>query len=135
MLDNGKVDSDCVLLIDEMYLQKGVQYQGGSLVGADEDGKMYTGIVVFMVVSLKKSVPFVIKACPESKISGDWLSLQIEETLKTIFNSAFNVWAVITDKNLRNKYGEENNSLSFNFDVYTIYMTVHLVKNIRKTIS
>ena len=67
MLDNGKVDPDCLLLIDEMYLQKGVQYQGGSLVGADENGELYTGIVVFMVVSLKKSVPFAIKACPESK--------------------------------------------------------------------
>ena len=70
MLDNGKVDPDCVLLIDKMYLQKGVQYQGGSLVGAYENGELYTVIVVFMVVSLKKSVPFAIKACPESKISG-----------------------------------------------------------------
>ena len=129
MLDNGKVDPDCVLLIDEMYLQKGVQYQGGSPVDADENGELYTGIVVFMVVSLKKSVPFAIKACPESKISGDWLSLQIEETLRTIFNAAFNVWAVITDnhavnvlsfKNLRNKYGEKNNSLSFNFDGHKV---------------
>ena len=146
MLNNGKVDPDCVLLIDEMYLQKGVQYQGGSLVGADENGELYTGIVVFMVVSLKKSVPFAIKACPESKISGDWLSLQIEETLRTIFNAAFNVWAVITDihavnvlsfKNLRNKYGEKNNSLSFNFDghkVYNLYDSVHLVKNIRNNL-
>ena len=130
------------LLINEMYLQKG----GGSLVGADENGELYTGIVVFMVVSLKKSVPFAIKACPESKISGDSLSLQIEETLRTIFNAAFNVWAVITDihavnvlsfKNLRNKYGEKNNSLSFNFDghkVYNLYDSVHLVKNIRNNL-
>ena len=74
---------------------KGVQYQDGSLVSADENGELYTGIVVFMVVSLKKSVPFAIKACPESRISGDWLSLQIEETLRTILNAAFNVWAVM----------------------------------------
>ena len=84
-----------------------------------------------------------LKPVQSQKISGDWLSLQIEETLRRIFNAAFNVWAVITDnhavnvlsfKNLRNKYGEKNNSLSFNFDghkVYNLYDSVHLVKNIR----
>ena len=35
MLHNEQISSDCVLLIDEMYLQKGVQYHVGSLVGAD----------------------------------------------------------------------------------------------------
>ena len=84
-----------------------------------------------------------LKPVQSQKSSGDWLSLQIEETLRTIFNAAFNVWAVITDnhavnvlsfKNLRNKYGEKNNSLSINFDghkVYNLYDSVHLVKNIR----
>ena len=35
LLQNEQVSSDCVLLIDDMYLQKGGQYHGGSLVGAD----------------------------------------------------------------------------------------------------
>ena len=57
-----------------MYLQKGVQWHEGSLVGADRDGELYTGIMVFMIVSLKQSISFVVKACPEYKISGQWLA-------------------------------------------------------------
>ena len=102
MLHNEQISSDCVLLIDEMYLQKGVEYHGGSLVGADRDGELYTGIMVFMIVSLKKSIPFVVKACPEYKISGQWLSMQIEESLETLFESSFNVKAVITDNHSTN---------------------------------
>jgi hypothetical protein len=74
LLENGSISADCVVLIDEMYLQKGVQYHGGSLIGADDDGNFYSGIVVFMVVSLKESIPFVIKACPEFQISGSMIS-------------------------------------------------------------
>ena len=74
MLEKGEVSSDCVLLVDEKHLQKGVQYHdGGSLVGADENGELYTGVMVFMVVGLKESIPFVVKAFPEFKISGEWL--------------------------------------------------------------
>ena len=85
MLEKGEFSTDCVLLVDEMHLQKGVQYHGGSLVGADENGELYTGVMVFMVVGLKESIPFVVKACPEFKMSGKWLSEEIEDTLKTLF--------------------------------------------------
>ena len=146
LLENGKVSSDCVLLVDEMYLQKGVQYHGGSLVGVDKAGELYTGIVAFMIVSLKESIPFVVKACPEVKISGNWLASEIEETLETMLNAGFNVRSVITDnhsvnvlafKNLRAKYGEANNVLSFQFNgrkVYNLYDSVHLIKNIRNNL-
>ena len=61
MMETGKVSDDYVLLVDEMYLQKNVQYHGGSFIG-DDDGNLYSGIVVVMVVSLKESIPFVVKA-------------------------------------------------------------------------
>ena len=34
-LEKQIVSSDCVLIIDEMYLQKSVQYHSGDLVGQD----------------------------------------------------------------------------------------------------
>ena len=99
-----------------------------------------------MIVSLKKSIHFVVKACPEYKISGQWLSMQIEETLETLFESSFNVKAVVTDNHstnvlsfniLRSKYGEKDNKLSFNFMGHTIYIyiynlydSMHLIKNV-----
>ena len=113
-----------------MHLQKGVQYHGGTLVGADENGELYTGVMVFMVVGLKESIPFVVKACPEFKIAGKWLSEEIEDTLITLFEASLNVRAVITDnhstnvlsfKSLRKKYGEHDNVLSFDFMGHKTY--------------
>ena len=36
-MQGNKISEDCVLLFDEMYLQKGVQYQGGKYIGANLD--------------------------------------------------------------------------------------------------
>ena len=41
MLAQGKISADCVLIFDEMYLQKGTQFRGGDYVGADELGNLY----------------------------------------------------------------------------------------------
>ena len=48
-------------MADEMYLRKKVQYYGGKYVGADKDGNLYKGIVVFMVCGLKKLCPLLSK--------------------------------------------------------------------------
>ena len=51
-----------VLLVDEMYLQKEVQYQEGKLIGEKEDGTMFRGIMTFMIVGLRSNVPFVLSS-------------------------------------------------------------------------
>ena len=48
-----------MLLIDEMYLQKSCQFLGGKSYAKDEHGEFYNGIVVFMVVGLRKSIPYL----------------------------------------------------------------------------
>ena len=40
-LDEGNISKDCMVLFDEMYLQKVTQYHGGKHVGADEGGCMF----------------------------------------------------------------------------------------------
>ena len=57
-------------------------------VGKYENGEFYNGIMVFMVVSLKKSIPFVIKS---------WFSSQITESIETLSNPGFVVRAVVYD--------------------------------------
>ena len=59
--ENGAISDDIILMADEMYLQKKVQYSGGDYVGADNDGNLYQGIFFFMISGLKKSLPIVIK--------------------------------------------------------------------------
>ena len=39
-----------ILPADEMYLEKGTQFHSGEYVGANEEGNLYMGIVVFMIV-------------------------------------------------------------------------------------
>ena len=36
-------------MVDEMYLQKTTQYQGGVYVDADESRNLYKGVVAFMI--------------------------------------------------------------------------------------
>ena len=47
-------------MVDEMYLQKCTQFAGGEYVGADLEGNLYTGIVVFMINCIKTSLSIVV---------------------------------------------------------------------------
>jgi len=68
--EKGEISGDLILMVDEMYLQKAAQYQSGEYVGADEEGKLFKGIMAFMVVGLKQSIPFVVQAIPEVTFNG-----------------------------------------------------------------
>ena len=132
-----------------MYLQKSSQYHGGKLMGQDEDVNLYKGIVVFMIVSLKKSIPYVVKSCAEVKINGAWLAGEIDSCILILKEAGFNARAVITDHHgsnvnafhtLLNKY-EGDKQLFINHTAYDGLMRtylffdmVHLVKNIRNNL-
>ena len=74
LLSKRKIDKGIVLLTDEMYLQKELQFQQGKLIGCDENGNLLKRIMTVVIVGVRKNVPFVVKAVPESKIEGKWLS-------------------------------------------------------------
>ena len=58
--------------------------------------------MTFMLNSLKKSIPFTIKAIPETKIEGKWFSEHIDSCI-TSFNSVeFNVCAITSDNHSTN---------------------------------
>ena len=76
-------------MFDEMYLQKAAQYQAGEYVGADEEGNLYKGIMAFMVVGLKKSVPFVVQAIPEVTLNGQWLCEKIADIIENLASTGF----------------------------------------------
>ena len=78
------MSKDIILLVDEMFLQKMAQYYSGEYVGKNEQGELYKGIVAFMVVGLKKSIPYVIQATPEVTFTGAWLAEMIDKNLLSI---------------------------------------------------
>ena len=70
--ENGKILNDCILMVDEMCLEKATQYYCGNYVGADHDGNLYKGIVAFMMVGLEESISYIVQAIPEVKFSGEF---------------------------------------------------------------
>ena len=53
LLEKGHLSQDSVLLVDEMYLQKGTQFHGGEYISANENDELYKGMMVFMITGLK----------------------------------------------------------------------------------
>ena len=66
----GSLFCDCILMIDEMYLQKSSQYQSGEYVGVDEERNLYKRIVAFMVAGIELSILFIVQAIPEVTFNG-----------------------------------------------------------------
>ena len=58
LLEQEKIGTDVVLLLDRVYLQKDSQFHDGKRVGTDNKGNLYKGVMTFMINSLKKSSPF-----------------------------------------------------------------------------
>ena len=102
ILEKQTVSSDRVLIIDEIYLQNSVHYHSGDFVGQDEEEDLFKGIVVFMNVSLKESIPIVIRSLPETKITGEWLKCEINKCILDLAEVGLKVRAVITDDHLSN---------------------------------
>lgn len=144
--DMGKISHDVVLLFDEMYLQKSEEYFAGDLLGCDVDGDLYKGIVCFMIIGLKASIPYIIKSSPETKINADWLKDQLLDCLDILSECGFNVRAIICDnhpsnvssfKKLLGHCNQDTDDLCMmckSKKIYLCFDTVHLAKNIRNNL-
>ena len=79
--DTNCIGNDIAIFLDEMHLQPQVQFDGQALIGCNADMAMYTSILCFMVISLKKSIPFVISAIPLVNNSGENVYQNINKCL------------------------------------------------------
>ena len=133
--ENKAISEDIILMADEMYLRKKVQYSGDKYIGADKDGNLYKGIVVFMVCGLQKTLPIVVKASPETKLNGTWMPEQPEECVCTLAEASFKVRAIVTDNHsanvaafsmLRKSFQVEDFSFSIprTLQKYTYFLTM-----------
>ena len=148
LCERGEISNDCIMMVDEMYLQKATQSQGGEYVGADKDGHLYKGIVAFMVVGLKQSIPYVIQAIPEVSFTGKWLSEQMAENIHNLIQAGFCVRGIVTDNHSANINAFSSLVKTFNSEsnlyiehaqnhgkkMYLFYDSVHLVKNTRNNL-
>ena len=91
------IGNDIAILLDEMHLQPQVQFDGQALIGCNADMAMHTSILCYMVVTLKKSIPFVISAIPLVKNSGEIVYQNINKCLSLLEQSQFRVRAIVSD--------------------------------------
>ena len=149
VLLHDKISKDCILMFDEMYLQKSAQYQGGKYIGADECGELFKGIVCFMIVGLKESVATVVKAVPEISVNGDLIAEHLFDIIPKLSLIGFNVRGVVCDDHSSNvrafdilteKYGSPGNYFIYHpsykgiLKTYLFFDSVHLIKNIRNNL-
>ena len=138
--ENSKISKDCILMVDEMYLEKATQYH--------KELTMKDKIVAFMIVRLKESIPYIVPAISEVKCSGEWLADKMSNCIDDLISAEFCVRVIVTDNHASNVHAFSSlaailNSDSHqyikqpgNFDkkTYLFYDTVHIMKNIRNNL-
>ena len=77
LLENSSISKDIVVLFDEIYLQKCVEYYGGVVFGSNINNELYKSIVCFMITALKENVPYVVKAAPVTFINSELLKFEL----------------------------------------------------------
>ena len=97
LLENSSISKDMVLLFDEMYLLKCVEYCGGEFFGSNIHRELYKSIVRFMIIGLKENVPYVVKAAPVIFINSGLSKDELLNCLELLMTCGFNVIAVICD--------------------------------------
>ena len=145
--EKGKLSKDVILMVDEMFLQKCLQYMAGERVGENEKGELYKGIIGFMIAGMKESIPYMIQTIPEVTFTGKWLCDKIADNIQTLIDAGFRVRAVVSDNHstnvsafdfLRKRFKSES-PLHFtnpadNNKTYLFFDNVHLIKNIRNNL-
>ena len=64
--------------------------------GSDAIGNLFTGKVCYMVSGLKSSVPYVVRAGPKIKLSGQRLKNELETTIAVAMQVGFSA-SMISD--------------------------------------
>ena len=112
--ENGKISNDCMLMVDEIYLEKTTQYHSGKYGGADYEGNLYKGIVAFMIMGLKELIPYIVQAIPEVKLSDKWLADKISNCIADLTSAEFCVRGIATDNHASNVHALSSLASIFN---------------------
>ena len=129
-----------------MYLSPELRYDGASIIDTSEEEELYSSVVCFMLVFLKKSIPLVIRALPITRISAVLLIEVVEDIIRKTSIVGITVRAISTDNHsvninlytlLKSRYPHTESScekfviLFDNMKIYLIFDVVYLIKNIR----
>ena len=129
----------CVLLHDEVYIKKSLQYHGGEIFGNAENdpSSLAETMLGQMVVCLHGGKTFLTSMLPIAGLSSTFLHNQVTKTMENIAESSGKLKAIICDGNRTNqacfkKFTTVESEPWLTTDgIYLLYDYVHLMKNIR----
>ena len=95
----------CIVLHDEVYVNKMLLYHGGTLFGrsVDDPSSLARTIVGIMIICLYGGPKFLSKMLPISKLNSKFLIDQVDTTTQAISSGGGKVKAVICDGNRTNQ--------------------------------
>ena len=108
-------------------------------MGCNSEGELYKGLVCFMRIGFKSSIPYVIKSSPETKINADWHKEELIDCLGILSKPGFSVTAIVCDnhpsnlpsfKNLLQHFDQDSDELFIWYErrkIYLFYNAVYLV--------
>ena len=146
--ENVKISNDWILMPDEMHLKKVTQYHSGEYGRADDERNLCKGIVAFIIVGLKESIPYIKQAVPEVKFSGELLADKMSNCVDDLTSAEFCVRGIATDNHTSNVHAFSSLDVIFNSDshqyikhpgnfdkkTYLLCDTVYIMKNIRNNL-
>jgi hypothetical protein len=129
-----------VLLIDEIYISKRLDYRGKSLVGvASNDQSLATTILGFMICSAFGNFSEIVKLLPVHNIKGSEMTPITKTIITLVQKCGFTVLDIITDNHRINRSLFTNLTQNMTFfpnpdhpqnKIFVSYDFVHLFKNI-----
>lgn len=130
-----------ILIIDEIYVAKRVEYSGGMIHGLTKDGLVASTMLCFMVKSLSSQYKDIVAIYPIANLTSAVLNECYDEVIKLIQTVGFEIVCVSVDNatanrkffidhlcggNLRTFYIDRET----NKPVYLIFDPVHDLKNV-----
>ena len=98
----GFFSRNCILMIDEMYLQKTGAVSIRRVCRSRRGRKFIQRIVAYMIVGLKQSIPFVVQAIPEVTFNGQWLAEKFSDSIDNLIEIRLCVRGIVTDNHSTN---------------------------------
>ena len=99
----GRISENVILILDEIYHQKSAEYFGGDTFRTNEGWDLYKGMLCFMILGLKNSIPCVIKSVPEKELRCQFIKDSLIECLKILHELKFIVRGFVCDDHASNE--------------------------------
>ena len=99
----SQFDRNVLVMIDEIYIAKRVEFSRGEIHGLTEAGEVASTLLCFMVKSLTSKYRDLVAMYPMSKLTAIKLNESFTQVLKLLHSVSFNVVAVSVDNAAANR--------------------------------